>query len=205
MGTAYSELQCGQGYYVMHDKCYAMPSDPHDKNNDLVLYEPVLTKQNDMADDGFRENERTFVTTVIRNTGDESQEFKLSMRYMKAVTAEWSDWKFANSMVNSNDHQVIGLPFLPASDVKDLQLQVKLEDKNGNLISTINSTPTAKIINDSPPSHSSNNDFTNTLVNSGSIPSWVKGIFVLYAEGKLNDNELKEAIRFLIQTNVIVL
>lgn len=37
------------------------------------------------------------------------------------------------------------------------------------------------------------------------IPSWIKGVFVYWANGQISDSELIEAIRFLVNTGVIVL
>lgn len=37
------------------------------------------------------------------------------------------------------------------------------------------------------------------------IPSWIKGVFVYWANGQISDNELIEAIKFLVNTGVLVL
>lgn len=37
------------------------------------------------------------------------------------------------------------------------------------------------------------------------IPGWIKGVFVFWSEGGISDSELLEAIRFLVNTGVLVL
>ena len=36
------------------------------------------------------------------------------------------------------------------------------------------------------------------------IPQWVKGIFAFYANGQINDTELLDAIKFLIEQKILV-
>ena len=44
---------------------------------------------------------------------------------------------------------------------------------------------------------------TNHQPQSNNIPDWVKNIFVWYAEEKVSEDELSEAIEFLINQNII--
>ena len=37
------------------------------------------------------------------------------------------------------------------------------------------------------------------------IPSWVKGIFSFWVDGQISDDELKDAIKFLINSGIIIL
>ena len=37
------------------------------------------------------------------------------------------------------------------------------------------------------------------------IPEWVRGIFVFWADGKISDDDLKNAIKFLVTSDIIVL
>ena len=43
------------------------------------------------------------------------------------------------------------------------------------------------------------------LAQAEPIPSWVQNIFVLYGDGLISDSELKEAIKFLVNSGVIQL
>ena len=37
------------------------------------------------------------------------------------------------------------------------------------------------------------------------IPEWVKGVFTFWADGQISDQELKNAIRFLVKSGIIVI
>ncbi len=37
------------------------------------------------------------------------------------------------------------------------------------------------------------------------IPEWVKGVFVFWSEGNISDEELKNAIKFLVDHGIIIL
>jgi len=37
------------------------------------------------------------------------------------------------------------------------------------------------------------------------IPEWVRGVFAFWADGKISDQELIDAIKFLVESKVIIL
>jgi hypothetical protein len=43
----------------------------------------------------------------------------------------------------------------------------------------------------------------NSTMISAKIPNWVKGVFNLYSEGKISDNDLIQLLEFLIQQGII--
>lgn len=61
----------------------------------------------------------------------------------------------------------------------------------------INETATEPIVNATTPEIDA--------MTSPEIPAWIKGVFVYWANGQISDSELIEAIKFLVNTGVLVL
>ncbi len=55
------------------------------------------------------------------------------------------------------------------------------------------------------PTPTTSSPVPSTITISSKIPSWVKSIFDFYGQGKLSDDELISAIKFLIQQGIIKL
>jgi len=204
---AYAETEfCGKGYYIMHDKCYELPPLVPQLNDDLGIYTPMITDQFGKEIEQGAINQRTYITSVIKNNGDVPHEFKISIKYMKAEKAEWSKEKYAKSVVNPGQTSTVIMPFLLAQDIHDMQVNVQLNDKDGivhtyKMASKITmESEIKKPVYPFPLDSDSNNLIPNSV-----IPSWVKSIFAYYGEGKLTDIELLEAIKFLVSNNILIL
>lgn len=60
-------------------------------------------------------------------------------------------------------------------------------------------------ISNSTSIHFQESNSTNILntIEQGPIPTWVKGIFVYWEQGKISDSELVNALQFLIKVGII--
>ena len=72
------------------------------------------------------------------------------------------------------------------------------------------STSTSKEVSTTPPIKADIQ--TSSILNNSSeslpindIPEWVRGIFYFWVENQISDYELKEAIKFLVNSGIIVL
>jgi len=61
---------------------------------------------------------------------------------------------------------------------------------------------TNPIYNNTP--EQAENDNTSKLIKETKVPSWVKNLFVMYAEDKIDDNALINALQFLIKSGILV-
>lgn len=66
-------------------------------------------------------------------------------------------------------------------------------------------TPVTNSTVETVPNNTSTNQTSIDVIQTPTIPSWVKGVFVFWSNGQISDEELLQAIRFLVNNHVLVL